>query len=77
MQISAPSRDREPDTAGGLRRALLAIFILGVVGTAAELLLVGHTEDPWQWVPLGMFGISLLVLGWVRVAASAASLQAN
>lgn len=45
-----------------LRRVVLAVFLLGVVGTGAELLLLDHTEDYRQLVPLGLFGLSLLIL---------------
>jgi hypothetical protein len=51
-----------PDTPGTLRGILLAIFVLGAVGTAGELLLVGHFEDPWQWLPLALLGAGLLTL---------------
>lgn len=43
-----------------LRLLLLAIFLLGTAGTAAELLLLGHIEDWRQWTPLALFAISLL-----------------
>lgn len=46
-----------------LRRCLLAVFLLGAVGTAGELLLVGHFEDPWQYTPLVLIGASFVVLG--------------
>jgi hypothetical protein len=45
-----------------LRRALLVIFLIGIFGGAAELLLLEHFEDGWQLLPLGLFGISALVL---------------
>ena len=35
-----------------LRRLLLAILLFGVVGTATELILIGHDEDVWQMIPL-------------------------
>ena len=34
------------------RRILLAILLLGVAGIIAELLLLGHTEDFYQLIPL-------------------------
>ncbi len=34
------------------RRILLAILLLGVIGISAELLLLKHTEDATQWIPL-------------------------
>jgi hypothetical protein len=44
-----------------LRSFLLLIFLLGVMGAAAELLLLGHTEDWRQLVPLTLFLLSLPV----------------
>jgi hypothetical protein len=49
--------------AGALRQVLLALFLLGSLGTGGELLLVGHFEDPWQWLPLGLLGAGLALLG--------------
>lgn len=45
-----------------LRAFLLAIFLFGSLGTGTELLLLGHTEDAWQWAPLVLIACSLLVL---------------
>ena len=47
-----------------LRSALLVAFLLGLFGTGAELLLVEHTENFWQQLPLALMAISLAVLGW-------------
>jgi hypothetical protein len=41
---------------------LLAIFLLGAIGTGAELLLLGHYEEIWQLIPLGLLTIGLTVL---------------
>lgn len=37
---------------GTLRRLLLAVLLFGMVGLAAELVLLDHVEPGWQWVPL-------------------------
>lgn len=55
---------------------ILLVFLLGMAGTAAELLLISHTEDPWQWSPLALFAVSLMLLGWHAASRSAASLRA-
>jgi hypothetical protein len=47
-----------------LRRFVLLILVLGIAGTAAELLLAAHTEDPWQWAPLVLLGLAGAVIGW-------------
>ncbi|MGD8496409.1 MAG: hypothetical protein PVF05_09490 [Gemmatimonadales bacterium] len=43
-----------------LRRLLLGIFVLGLLGTATELLLLGHYDAWQQWLPL-----AVLALGFV------------
>ena len=45
-----------------VRAALLGIFVFGAAGTAAELLLLEHTEHLAQWVPLVLIAASLAVL---------------
>jgi hypothetical protein len=45
-----------------LRRVLAAMFLFGSVGTAAELVLLEHTEDAWQKAPLALIGIACAVL---------------
>ena len=54
---------------------LLFILVLGILGTGTELLLVGHYEDPWQFVPLGLFALALLVIGWQVVSRGPASVR--
>jgi hypothetical protein len=64
------------DTVGSIRAVLLAALVLGMVGTAIELLLLEHTEDPWQWAPIALLGLALFVLTWHGVGRGAASLRA-
>ncbi len=45
----------------GLRRGLLAVILFGSIGTFVELLLLGHTEDWSQLLPLVLLGGSMLV----------------
>ncbi len=59
-----------------LRRALLAVLVLGVVGTQGELLLLKHYEDKWQFAPLVLNGIALLVVGWHVAARNRVSVRA-
>jgi hypothetical protein len=59
----------EPVEAPGLRmmrRLMLILLTVAMVGTAADLILLDHYEDFWQLVPLGIIG-----LGLVSVAAAA------
>ena len=50
-----------------LRRFVLVIFVIGTAGTGGELLLLGHFEDVWQWIPLALLPLGLIVVGWQRV----------
>jgi hypothetical protein len=47
------------------RRILLGILVLGVVGISAELLLLSHTEDASQWIPLVLNDLTLVMSGVV------------
>jgi hypothetical protein len=49
---------------GEVRRLLLALVLLGMIGLAAELVLLEHVESVWQWVPL-----AALALGFAAGAA--------
>ena len=66
-----------PTTTGGadggtLRRAIIALVMVGAVGLLAELVLLEHYEDPWQWAPLGLLGVGLplALLAALRPGAS-------
>jgi hypothetical protein len=59
-----------------VRRLLLLVLLLGMCGTAADLLLIAHYEDRWQLVPLLVIAAGLLALAWHAASASAASLRA-
>ena len=56
-----------------IRAMLLAIFILGSLGSGAELLLLNHIENLVQWIPLVLILLSFLVFGWHAVRRSPAS----
>ena len=59
-----------------LRRRLLWVLALGLVGTEAELLLLEHYEDPWQLVPLFLIALAMAVMVWHTRRQDAASLRA-
>jgi hypothetical protein len=59
-----------------VRRILLAILVLGLTGTAVELLLLKHDEGLAQLVPLAAIGLGLAALAWHGVRASRSSLLA-
>ena len=58
-------------TIGTMRRALLAIFLLGLIGTGAELILLNHFEDPRQWIPLVLIALAIFASSWQARRASA------
>jgi hypothetical protein len=62
--------------AANVRRLLLSTLVLGIVGTCAELLLLGHFDDWKQLIPLALFAIALLLLLWHAVHTGAAPLRA-
>ena len=43
-----------------VRTLVLGVFLFGVVGTGAELILLEHMEDGWMWIPLVLMGLSVL-----------------
>ena len=67
----------DEETAGALRRGLLAVFVFGMLVSGSELLLLGHIEDEWQWTPLVLLGTSLAVLGWHGFSRGAGALRAH
>lgn len=45
-----------------IRMIILAIFLIGSIGTGTELLLLGHTETIWQCLPLVLISLSFVSL---------------
>ena len=58
-----------------VRRSLLAILVIGLIGTEIELFLLKHTDGFWQIVPLGLVGAGIVVVGWCAFTDSSASLR--
>ncbi len=56
-------RDPFPTGDAPLRRLLLLLVLFGAAGLVAELLLLEHWDDPWQWTPLVLLGLVLAVGG--------------
>jgi hypothetical protein len=44
------------------RRALHALLVFGLAGSGAELLLLEHTENIWQWLPLWLITLTFVAL---------------
>lgn len=55
---------------------VLAVFLLGLLGTGVELLFLKHTAGFSQLIPIVLFVMSLLVLVWHALERKSASLRA-
>jgi hypothetical protein len=55
------------------RRAVLVILLLAMGGILAELLLIEHFEDVWQWIPLVLLGVGIAITAWNARAGSRVS----
>ncbi|HET9423733.1 MAG TPA: hypothetical protein VFO55_00070 [Gemmatimonadaceae bacterium] len=65
----------ESGLVGFMRRALLALLILGLAGTEAELFLLRHTEGFWQILPVVLVGLALLLAIWCAARPGPGSLS--
>ena len=59
-----------------LRRLLLAVLAFSAAGTLLELVLLEHTEDLAQLVPLVLLAASLVAIGLLVAKRSAAGIRA-
>ena len=66
----------EGATLHALRRFLFILLAVSFPGTLAELVLLGHTEDTWQFVPIVLLGLGMLVVAWHWLAGDRTSLRA-
>ena len=57
------------------RRILLFILLLGVIGIIAELLLLGHIEDVYQWIPVVLGFVTLVLAAIVTMRPSVAAIR--
>jgi len=58
-----------------LRKILLAILALGMIGILMELILLKHSEDVYQWIPLVLLGVGLPMLAWQGALGGVLSLR--
>ncbi|MEK6409725.1 MAG: hypothetical protein AABN34_22605 [Acidobacteriota bacterium] len=63
------------DVPRALRRILLGIFLLGLLGTGTELVLLDHFEDRLQLIPLILLTLGLVVVTWQVIHQGRASLR--
>lgn len=62
------------DVVAVIRKILLAILVLGILGSGAELVLIGHFEDLRQWIPLVLLALGLIICTWQSLCGGAAAL---
>jgi hypothetical protein len=63
----ASSGAREPAPLSWIRPSTLALVALGTVGMSVELLLIGHSEDSNQLIPLVVAAVGLVTIATVAV----------
>jgi hypothetical protein len=61
--------DLNDGVSSAMRRLLLLILTLGMLGTAADLLLLKHFEDVWQLPPLLVIVFALVAMAWVVLSS--------
>ena len=60
-----------------LRRWILVVLVLGLLGTVTELVLLEHYEQPLQFVPLVLIVAALAALWWEFTRSDLASRRAT
>ena len=58
-----------------MRCMVLAVFLLGLLGTGVELLFLGHTQGISQLIPIVLLVMSVLVLLWYAIDRKSASVR--
>ncbi len=68
MGLNRPVDVPEPDLLRTIRRIILALVLLGILGLVPELLLLKHTESVSQVIPFVVLGVGLVSTGvlWFR-----------
>ena len=62
--------------AATLRRLVLIVLTIGIVGVGLELVLLDHMEDNWQWVPIVLLAAGLPVSIWLILSPGFAIIRA-
>jgi hypothetical protein len=66
----------DPDVLPALRKLLLAVVCFVMAGTIVDLLLLGHYEEAWQWLPLIVIAAALGAAAWAARADNAQAVTA-
>ena len=72
--MAGVSSNTQPSTLAALRWLLLGLLTFGMLGTAVDLVLLGHYEDAWQWPPLALIVAGPLVVAWIAVRENHAAI---
>ena len=59
-----------------MRSMVMAVFLLGLLGTGVELIFLKHTQGLSQLIPLVLMVMSILVLLWYALDRKSASVRA-
>lgn len=59
-----------------LQRVLLAIWVFGLLGVAAELVLLEHYEDLPQLIPFAVIAMAIAAAGWMIARPGRAAMRA-
>ena len=62
----------DPPVLRTLRRTLLVLLIVFMLGTGTDLLLLDHHEDAWQLVPLVLIALGVVTAAWSLAGRGAA-----
>ena len=65
----------EPAVLAFIRRLLLWSLFAAILGTAGELILLGHIESLAQWIPLVALGVAVPALLWHAVSPRRATVR--
>ena len=69
-------QNRGADHVEVLRKWILGVLVLGLLGTVVELILLEHYEQALQLVPLALIALAIAALVWHLMAGDATSLNA-
>lgn len=58
------------------RQLVLLLIVIGAIGLLAELALIEHFEDPWQWAPLVSLALTVVTAAAIAMRPSPAALRA-
>ncbi len=71
-----PPHGTPRDDAATLRRLVLIVLTIGIVGVGLELVLLDHMEDNWQWAPIVLLAAGLPVSIWLILSPGFAIIRA-